>query len=53
VVFNVGTGRPTSILQSGLLRNELGCDPEPEILKIFERATSDCADISRIQDRLG
>jgi dTDP-L-rhamnose 4-epimerase len=55
-VFNVGTGRPASILQlANLLRDELGTGGAPEISKKFrEGDIRHCyADISRIQTRLG
>jgi dTDP-L-rhamnose 4-epimerase len=55
-VFNVGTGRPSSILTlAGLLRESLGCGPEATILHKFrEGDIRHCyADISRIRERLG
>jgi dTDP-L-rhamnose 4-epimerase len=55
-VFNVGTGRATSILElATLVREGLGRGPEPQVLgKFREGDIRHCyADISRIRERLG
>jgi dTDP-L-rhamnose 4-epimerase len=55
-VFNVGTGRPVSILKLiHLIRGELGAGPEEEVLHKFrEGDIRHCyADVSRIESALG
>jgi dTDP-L-rhamnose 4-epimerase len=55
-VFNVGTGRPISILElANMLRDELGQGAPPEVLNKFrEGDIRHCyPDISRIRERLG